>query len=99
MGFMGAAWMTLATEVVVFGVSLRLILRTLELSLPNPARMARTVLAAALMGAGLALLRLVEVPLGVLVLVACISYPALLFGLRALVVDDVRVLLRRGAVA
>ncbi len=95
MGFMGAAWMTLATEIVVFAASLRLILRTLELPLPNPGRMGRTVVAAALLAGGLALLKLAGAPLSVLALAACLVYPALLFGLGALSVADIRVVLRR----
>jgi O-antigen/teichoic acid export membrane protein len=98
-GFMGAAWMTLATEVVVFVAGISLIFRTLELSLPRPGRMPRTLLAAVLMAAALDALRMAHASLAVLVAVACVSYPALLFGLRALGVDDLRVLLRRGTPA
>jgi O-antigen/teichoic acid export membrane protein len=94
-GFMGAAWMTLATEVVVFGGTLSLILRRLELPLPRLGRIGRTLLAALLLAGGLDLLKLASAPLAVLVLVACVSYPALLFGLRAVSLEDVRVLLRR----
>ena len=94
-GFMGAAWMTLATEVVVFGASLRLILRTLELPLPKAGRIGRTAVAAALLAGGLGVLRLAGAPLAVLALAACLCYPALLFGLRALSVADIRVILRR----
>ena len=94
-GFMGAAWMTLATEVVVFAASLRLILRTLELPRPKAGRIGRTVLAAVLLAGGLGALKLVGAPLAVLVVAACLCYPALLFGLRALSVADVRVILRR----
>ena len=94
-GFMGAAWMTFATEVVVFYASLRLILRTLELPRPKAARMGRTLLAAALLAGGLAVLKLAGAPLAVLVIAACLCYPALLFGLRALSVADVRVILER----
>jgi O-antigen/teichoic acid export membrane protein len=99
LGFMGAAWMTLATEVVVFVAGISLIFRTLELSLPRPGRMPRTLLAAVLMAAALDALRMAHASLAVLVAVACVSYPALLFGLRALGVDDLRVLLRRGTPA
>jgi O-antigen/teichoic acid export membrane protein len=95
MGFMGAAWMTLATEVVVFGASLSLILRTLELPWPKPGRIGRTVLAAGLLVGVLSALRLASAPLAVLVLGACVCYPALLFGLRALAPEDIRTLLRR----
>jgi O-antigen/teichoic acid export membrane protein len=94
-GFMGAAWMTLATEVVVFGASLRLILRTLELPLPKAGRIGRTAVAAALLAGGLGVLRLAGAPLAVLALAACLCYPALLFGLRALSVADIRIILRR----
>jgi O-antigen/teichoic acid export membrane protein len=98
-GFMGAAWMTLATEVVVFLSSLSLVLRTLELPLPKPGRIGRTVLAATLLGAALEGLRLAGAPLAVLVVAACAIYPALLFGLRAVAVEDVRVVLGRGALS
>jgi O-antigen/teichoic acid export membrane protein len=98
-GFMGAAWMTLVTEMVVFGASFALILNTLEMRLPRPGRMLRTVLAAVLLGAVLEGLRLADAPLGVLVAAACLFYPALLFGLRALGMDDLRVVLRRGTLA
>jgi O-antigen/teichoic acid export membrane protein len=96
-GFMGAAWMTLATEVVVFGASLWLILKTLELGLPRLGRIGRTALAAGLLAVGLDGLRLADASLAVLVVAACLLYPALLFGLRALGADDVRVLVRRQA--
>ncbi len=98
-GFMGAAWMTLATEVVVCLSSGSLILRTLELPLPKPGRIGRTVLAAALLGGALEALRLAHAPLAVLVAAACVCYPALLFGLRALAPADVQLVLRRGAPA
>jgi O-antigen/teichoic acid export membrane protein len=98
-GFMGAAWMTLATEVVVFIASLSLILRTLQLPLPKPGRIGRTVLAAALLTAALEGLRVAGAPLGVLVAVTCVLYPVLLFALRALALQDVRVVLGRGALS
>src|SRR5580704_2712015 len=43
-GFMGAAWMTLATEAVVLVASTGLILKALDLPLPRPGRIGRTVL-------------------------------------------------------
>jgi len=96
-GFMGAAWMTLATEAVVFAASLALILRTLELPLPRPGKIGRTALAALLLAAGLEAMRLASAPLEALVVAACVCYPALLFGLRAVGRDELVVLLRRGA--
>jgi O-antigen/teichoic acid export membrane protein len=99
LGFMGAAWMTLATEVLVCGSSLRVILRELELPFPKPGRIGRTVLAASLLAGGLFALRAVGAPLAALIAAACLCYPALLFALRALAPADVLVLLRRGAPA
>lgn len=98
-GFMGAAWMTLATEVVVFGAGLHLILTRLELPLPGPGRIGRTTIAAMALAGGLALLKLASSSLIVLVPAACLCYPALLFGLRAIAVEDVRVMLRRTPLA
>ncbi len=96
LGFMGAAWMTLATEVLVCGSSLRVILRELELPIPKPGRIGRTVLAASLLAGGLFAMRAVGAPLAALTAAACLCYPALLFALRALAPADVLVLLRRG---
>lgn len=94
-GFMAAAWMTLATEVVVCGGSLWLILREFEMSIPAPGRVGRTLLAALLLGGGLEGIAQLGAPLAVLAASACVCYPALLFGLRALGVEDVRTLLVR----
>lgn len=96
-GFMAAAWMTLATEIVVYVASGWLILKTLELPLPRPGRIGRTVVAAGLLAVGLDGLRLAHGSLAVLVVAACVLYPALLFGLRALGAEDVQVLVRRRA--
>lgn len=98
-GFMGAAWMTLVTEAVVFASTSRLILRTLELSRPALGRVGRTALAAGILGVLLGALRLADAPLGALIVAACVLYPALLFGLRAIAVEDVRLVIRRGATA
>jgi O-antigen/teichoic acid export membrane protein len=97
MGFMGAAWMTLFTEVVVFGASLMLILGTFDLRSLGLGRILRTIVAAAVLGGVLGALELAGASLVVLIVAACACYPALLFGLRALELDDVRVLLRRKA--
>jgi O-antigen/teichoic acid export membrane protein len=98
-GFIGAAWVTLATEAVVFVLTLRLILRTLALPLPRPGRMGRTALAAVVLGAALEAAKLASAPLGVLVAAACLAYPALLFGLRAFGGEELRMLVRRGNLA
>jgi O-antigen/teichoic acid export membrane protein len=94
-GFMGAAWMTLATEVVVFGASFRLLVREFDTSIPSPGRIGRTLLAAVLLGGGLEAIRLLGAPLSVLVVFACVCYPTLLFGLRAIGMDDLRILVAR----
>lgn len=94
-GFMGAAWMTTATEAVVLAASVRLILKALDLPFPRPGRVGRSLLAAALLAGALVLVSLVNGSLAALTITACICYPALLFGLRALSVDDVRALVSR----
>ncbi|MHB1537095.1 MAG: flippase [Solirubrobacteraceae bacterium] len=97
LGFVGAAWMTLITEVLVSLVSFAVIRRRLELSIPKPGRIGRAAAAAALLYGALALTAGQGGSLPLLVAVAVFGYPALLFGLRAVGVDDVRVLLRRDA--
>ena len=94
-GFMGAAWMTMITEVIVCVWSLTLILRTLGMGLPKPGRIGRTVAAAALLTALLEVLSAANASLVVLILATCVGYPALLFVLRACGRDDVEALLRR----
>ncbi len=98
-GFMAAAWMTLATEVVVFAASFALIKSHLALQLPKPGRMGRTLLAALLLAGELTVLKLLGAPLGALVATSCVSYPALLLGLGALRLDEVRMALRRETLA
>ena len=96
-GFMGAAWMTLITEVIVFAASAYLILHALNMRIPNPGRIGRTVLAAVLLWAILTVIDQVDGSLAVLVPAACLAYPMLLFGLRAISMEDVGVVLGRGA--
>jgi O-antigen/teichoic acid export membrane protein len=98
-GFMGAAAMTVVTELVVFCCTSVLISRRLELGRPRVGRLARTALAALLMGIGLALLRLASAPLAALIAFACVAYPTLLFSMRVLGADDIRVLIKRGSPA
>ncbi len=98
-GFKAAAWMTLATEAVVFLQSTLLVKRGLGVRRPSVGRIGRTALAAAVLGGALAVLRLDHAPLGVLVAAACVCYPALLYGLGAFGMEDLRVVLRRGEIA
>jgi O-antigen/teichoic acid export membrane protein len=97
-GFMGAAWMTLVTEAVVFAASARLVVRELGIRQLPIGRIVRTAIAAVLLGLLLGLLRLLGAPLGALVACACLAYPALLFSLRAIGVEDLQVLIKRRAV-
>ena len=94
LGFLGAAWMTLVTEVLVSLVSFAVIQRRLELSIPKPGRIGRAAAAAALLYGALALIAGQGGSLSLLTAVAVFGYPALLFGLRAVGADDIRVLLR-----
>ncbi len=98
-GFMGAAAMTVATEVVVLACTSTLISRKLELGRPRVGRLGRTALAAVVLGLLLLALKLAEAPFGALVAAACVGYPTLLFALRALELGDIRTLLGRGAPA
>ena len=95
-GFMGAAWMTLITEIVVLGAGSRLLLRTLELPRPKLGRVGRTAIAAGVLAAILEALSLASnESLWVLIPAACVLYPALLLGLRAVTLDEASALVRR----
>ena len=88
--------MTLITEVVVLSLGSRLVLRTLELPRPKLGRVGRTAIAAAVLAAILEGLSLASnESLWVLIAAACICYPALLFGLRALTLDEAFSIVRR----
>lgn len=95
LGYAGAAWMTLLTELVVLAVSTGLIMGRLSLRLPKPGRVGRTVLAAGLLWGSLAALEAAGAALLVLIVGACLIYPGLLLGLGAIAPADVRLLLRR----
>jgi O-antigen/teichoic acid export membrane protein len=96
-GFVAAAWVTLATEVLVTALTLHAALRRLELSL-RLRRIALATLATALMTGVVAGLQALGAPLAVLVAAAAIAYPAAVFAVGALRPDDLRqfLQLRRG---
>jgi stage V sporulation protein B len=98
-GFMGAAWMTLATEVLVCAACLSAILKKLERPWPRPGRIARTLLAAGVLFAALHVLSLLGASLTVLVVAACVLYPGLLLALGALAREDIQIVLKRAEVA
>lgn len=95
-GFMGAAEMTVVTEVVVLVLTSKQILAKLEMPFPKIGRIGRTAAAATLLGVLLGLLRAADAPLGALIAAACVLYPSLLFALRAFGAEDARLVLRRG---
>jgi O-antigen/teichoic acid export membrane protein len=93
-GFLAAAWITLVTEVVVMSLTMRSVLRQIEMK-PQLARLRQTLVAALAMGALAWLARDLGAPLYALVLLAALSYPALLFSLRVLSVAEVRAVMRK----
>ena len=95
-GFVAAAWVTLATEILVVGLTARAVLGRLELR-PRFGRMARTALAAGLMAGVVGLLNLAGAP-AVVLMAATVVYPGFLFALRALSLGEIRELVgQRGA--
>lgn len=94
-GFMGAAWMTLLTEGVVFFFTTRLVSAELGIRRPAVGRVARTALAALVMGLLVGAMKLLDAPLVALAAAACVLYPALLYALRAVGPEDIQVLLKR----
>lgn len=96
-GFMGAAWMTLITEIFVFVASAALILDKLELGIPRPGRIGRAAAAGLSLAGALAAISALGGGLAALIATTVILYPALLFGLGAISVADLQSLLRRGA--
>lgn len=94
-GFMAAAWVTLATELLVFALSLRVVWRRLQPPRPDLAHAGRIALSGALLCGALLALRGADAGLVILIVAAGVLYPLLLFGLRALRLEDLRVLVRR----
>jgi O-antigen/teichoic acid export membrane protein len=93
-GFLAAAWITLATEVVVMSLTMRSVLRELAMT-PRFGRLLRTLVAALAMGALTWVAYSAGVPLYGLVAIAAVSYLALLLSLRVLTVVEMRAVLRK----
>jgi O-antigen/teichoic acid export membrane protein len=93
-GFLAAAWITLATEVVVVALSVRAVVRELGFA-PSLTRILRTVVAAGLLAVALAGLREAGAELGILAAAAVVLYPALLIVLRAVIPREALAVLRR----
>lgn len=94
-GFMGAAWITLVTEAVVIALSFLFIARALGLRRPSPGRLPHIALAAVMLLLVMLGVDALGAPLVVELAVACLVYPVLLLGLRAIQLDEIRSLLRR----
>jgi O-antigen/teichoic acid export membrane protein len=92
-GIEAAAWITLATEVIVVSLSLVTVLRKIEMRL-SLRSIALATLAATI--SGLSVWGLDEAGVGVILLLVAMAalYPLLLLGLRALDLDQLRRLLR-----
>ncbi|HWH93008.1 MAG TPA: flippase [Baekduia sp.] len=96
-GFMAAAWMTLATELVVVVIGVWFIARKLGRDSLTLGRLPRILAAALVLFGALEGLDALGAGLGWLALASAVLYPALLLGLRAVAPDEVRALLvRRG---
>lgn len=95
-GFLAAAWVTLATEVVVFALAARLVLRGLG-HRPDFSRPLRACAAATGMGALVWTAQAAGAPIGLLLILAPVVYAVLLFALRALTGQEIRSILRREA--
>jgi O-antigen/teichoic acid export membrane protein len=96
-GFIAAAWITVATEVVVIGLNVRAVLPAIGMTL-QLRRIMRVAVSAAGMGVVVVALRHAGAPLAVLLVGSVLSYPALLALVRAIDPSELRLLAnRRGA--
>jgi O-antigen/teichoic acid export membrane protein len=98
-GFMAAAWITLGTEVLVIGLTWRMVMREIDY-VPRLDRFVRSALAAAGMAAAVYGVRQLGAGAVVLIVVAGAVFSMLAFALRALRPDELRALVAaRGAQA
>jgi O-antigen/teichoic acid export membrane protein len=97
-GFLAAAWVTLATQVLVFAVAGTIVLRRTRIRLTGR-RVLGAVAAAGVMAAAVEAVDVVGAPFSALVAVAAVTYVVALVGLRVVDRDELRVLVRRAAPA
>jgi len=97
-GFLAAAWITLLTEATVMSMSMRRVLRALQMR-PRLQRLARVLLCALAMGLAVWLARTAGVPLGGLVAIAAVTYLPGLMLLGVLSLDELRSVLRKEPLA
>jgi O-antigen/teichoic acid export membrane protein len=93
-GFTAAAWVTLATELVVIGLNVRAVLPAIGMRI-DVSRLARITLAAGGMGASIYGLRRVGVPFGALLGAAPVIYAVLLAATGGLDTAQLRLLARQ----
>jgi O-antigen/teichoic acid export membrane protein len=91
-GFIAAAWTTLVTEIVVVAFSVYYVSRVLPMGRAGIGRLPRVVAAAGATLLVLAAADAVGLPLAGLVVLFAVAYPALLFGLRAVEVGEIKAL-------
>lgn len=95
-GYVAAAWVTLVTEIVVLGLTTHTTLSRLGWT-PDLGRVMRVVLAAAITGGALALLREADVLIEALLVLTPMLYGGLLVGLRGIRVAETLALVRPGS--
>lgn len=93
-GFMGAAWMTLLTELVVVSATAGMLRRRLDLGWDALGRVPRVLAAAVVLGVALAGVQAADLSIDWLFLVTAVVYPAALIAFRAVDIGEVRQLLR-----
>ena len=92
-GFQAAAWVTLATELIVVSITLAAVLRKIEMRL-SPRRIVLATLAASVSALAVWQLRVAGAPIVWLLIAMGVLYPALLIALRALDVGELMTLVR-----
>ena len=90
-GYIGAAWMTLATEVIVVGLALRAVLAEIEQK-PSPRRLLRIAAASTVTGLAVWLGVALTAPYAVLLVIAAGVYVPAALLLRAVDLDELRAL-------
>lgn len=93
-GFMGAAWMTLATEAAVVSLSAVILAGAVGLGNPDRSRLLRVFAAASILAAALFGLDAVGVPLAGVLAAAALGYPALIVSVGGIGVEELRGLIR-----
>jgi len=96
-GYMAAAWITLATELLVESLALRVVFRTIQMRV-RLGRFVRIGAAVAAMGLAVWLLHASGAGLAWLIACAALTYPLSLLATRAVTRGDLAALLRREAV-